>query len=157
MLLRFWKLEKNRTCWVIVEEKGPKVKWTELLRKLRIYSIYFRNKPFLLLGRKAQFFIPYKPKIYLGIFCLLWVTKVLFIPLKKYFYLFVERGRRREKKRERNINVWEIISCLLQAPNWGPGLQPRCVPWLGIKPVTFQFTGLSSIHWATPARAIYTI
>ena len=43
-------------------------------------------------------------------------------------------------------------SCLLHAPNWGPGPQPRHVPWLGIELVTLWFTGRHSIHWVTPAR-----
>ena len=38
-------------------------------------------------------------------------------------------------------------------PHQGPGLQPRHVPWLGIKPGTLWFAGWCSIHWATPARA----
>ena len=42
--------------------------------------------------------------------------------------------------------------CLSYAPNWGLGLQPRLVPWLGIKPATPLFTGRHSVHWATPAR-----
>ena len=42
---------------------------------------------------------------------------------------------------------------LSHAPTWGSGGQPRHVPWLGIKPATFWFTGRHSIHWATPARA----
>ena len=39
----------------------------------------------------------------------------------------------------------------LYAPDWGPGPQPRCVPWLGIEP---WLTGWCSIYWATPSRAI---
>ena len=35
----------------------------------------------------------------------------------------------------------------------GPGLQPRHVPWLGIKLVTFWFAGWCPTHWATPVRA----
>ena len=31
--------------------------------------------------------------------------------------------------------------------------QPRHVPWLGIKPATFQIAGPHSIHWATRAMA----
>ena len=42
---------------------------------------------------------------------------------------------------------------LLHTPYWGLGLQPRCVPWLGLEPVTHWFAGLRSVHWATPARA----
>ena len=42
------------------------------------------------------------------------------------------------------------VGCLLYAPNWGPGQQPRHVPWLRIEPATFQFAGQCPIHWATP-------
>ena len=64
------------------------------------------------------------------------------------FYLFTVReqgGRRRGRETS--------IRCLSHTPSWGPGLQPKHVPWLGIKPVTFQFAGQRSIHWTTPARA----
>ena len=72
------------------------------------------------------------------------------------FDLFIlERREGKEKERERNICARDTqIHCLSHAPNWGPGPQPRHVPWPGIKPVTFQFTGQHSIHWITPARAI---
>ena len=30
------------------------------------------------------------------------------------------------------------------SPDWGPNLQPRHIPWPGIKPVTFWFTGRCS-------------
>ena len=36
---------------------------------------------------------------------------------------------------------------------WGPGLQPRHVPCLGIELATLWFAGWCSIHWTTPARA----
>ena len=72
----------------------------------------------------------------------------------KIFYLLtLFREREREGERERNSNVPEIHGCLSYAPNYRPGPQPRHVPWLGIEPVTFQFAGQHSIHWATPARA----
>ena len=45
-----------------------------------------------------------------------------------------------------------MCGCLSHAPKWGPGLQPRHVPWLGLKPGTFWFTGWCSIHWAIAAR-----
>ena len=38
---------------------------------------------------------------------------------KDFIYLFLERGERREKEREKNINM---------CPSWGPGWQPRHVP-----------------------------
>ena len=46
-----------------------------------------------------------------------------------------------------------MCSCLSQAPYWGPGLQPRHMPWLEIEPATLWFSGQCSIHSATPARA----
>ena len=55
-------------------------------------------------------------------------------------------GRRRGREKS-------MCGCLSCAPHWGPGLQPRHVLWLGIKLVTFWFTGWCLIHWATPARA----
>ena len=58
----------------------------------------------------------------------------------RFFFIFREGEGRR--KRERNIYVQEIHGLVAShAPNWGPGLQPRHVPWLGIKPVTFWFAG----------------
>ena len=45
------------------------------------------------------------------------------------------------------------LGCLLQAPTWGSGPQPRHVPWLGIKLATFWFLGRHWIPWATPAGA----
>ena len=47
-----------------------------------------------------------------------------------------------------------MCGCLLCAPPPGTR-QPRHVPWLGIKPVTFWFIGPHSIHWATPARDVF--
>ena len=73
------------------------------------------------------------------------------ILFKDFSYLFLERGEGREKERERNI-MRGRLSC---GPHWGPGLQPRHVPWLRIEPVTLLFAHWPSIHWATPARAPY--
>ena len=46
-----------------------------------------------------------------------------------------------------------MCGCLLCASYWGPGLQPRHVPQLGIEQATLWFTGWCSIHCTTPARA----
>ena len=46
-----------------------------------------------------------------------------------------------------------MCGCLSEAPYWGPDLQTRQGPWVGIKPATLWFTGPCSICWATPARA----
>ena len=66
-------------------------------------------------------------------------------------YLFLERGEGREKEMETSM-----CGCLLCAPHWEPGLQPRHVPWLGIELATLGFSVRCSIHWAMPARAAYS-
>ena len=77
-----------------------------------------------------------------------------------YLFIFREKGKEREKKGETSM-----CGCLLCAPYWGPGPQPRHVPWLAIEPATFQFTVTvqfsslwtftvqHAVHWASPARA----
>ena len=47
-----------------------------------------------------------------------------------------------------------MCGCLSHAPYWGPGPQPRHVPWLEIEPVTLWCADGHSIHWATAARAL---
>ena len=72
-----------------------------------------------------------------------------FFHFKDFIYLlFFWREDKGERKRERETS---------HAPNWGPGPQPRHVPWLGIKLATIQFAGRRSIHWATPARVSWLI
>ena len=56
------------------------------------------------------------------------VKNILFIFLK---ILFIFREKGREGERETSM-----CGCLSHAPYWGPGLQPRHVPCLGIKPAT---------------------
>ena len=52
-------------------------------------------------------------------------------------YFFKDfRGKEKEKERR-------MCGCLLCTLYWGHGLQPRHVPWLGIKPVTLWFTALA--------------
>ena len=62
--------------------------------------------------------------------------------------LFIFRGEGKEKGRETSMS-----GCLSCAPYWGPGLQLRRVPWVGIEPATFGFADRRSIYWVTPARA----
>ena len=85
---------------------------------------------------------------------------LIFPPLYKisFIYLFSERRERREKERERNINVWEIHRSVATRTPLTRDLhpQPRRVPWLGIEQVTFGFTGQHTVHWATLARAIFS-
>ena len=71
---------------------------------------------------------------------------------KGFIYLFLERGEGREKERERNICVWLPLT-------WPPlGSWPTtqaCAltgSWAG-NPL---IRSLHSIHWAIPARAVFT-
>ena len=68
----------------------------------------------------------------------------------KILFISFHREGKGEIKRGRETSM---CGCLSQAPNWGPGQQPKHVFRLGIKPVTFQLVGLCSIHWATLVRA----
>ena len=83
-----------------------------------------------------------------------WMRPPSFLPsflpsLRFYLFIFRERGRDRERGRE--ISMCGCLSCAL---HWGPDLQPRLVPCLGIELVTPWFTAHAcSIHWAIPARA----
>ena len=70
------------------------------------------------------------------------------------FCFLRERGREAEREREKHRYARDtLMSCFSHAPNWGPGPQPRHVPWLGIEPATFWVAGWHSIHWGTPVRA----
>ena len=57
-----------------------------------------------------------------------------YFSFKDFIYLFLERGEGKERGREVSV-----CGCLSRAPYWGPGLQPRHVPLLGIEPVTLWF------------------
>ena len=62
------------------------------------------------------------------------------LSLKKNFLkiLFIFREGKGRRKRGRETCVRETaIDSLSRAPNWRPGLQPRHVPRLVIKPTTF--------------------
>ena len=67
---------------------------------------------------------------------------------KDFIYFYGKGGRKRERETS-------MCGCLSHAHNWGPGPQPTHVTWLGIELVTLWFTDQHSIHWTTPARAIY--
>ena len=78
--------------------------------------------------------------------------------LLMYAFIYVcFRGREREGEREgeKQSVCKRYIHWLPLTPSQlgEPGPQPRHVPWLGIEPVTFWFSGRRSVHWATPARA----
>ena len=75
---------------------------------------------------------------------------IFFFFLKDLFiYLFSEReGGKKERERETLK-----CSCLSCTPNWGPFPKPRHLPDWELNRQPLWFTGLHSIHWATPARA----
>ena len=78
------------------------------------------------------------------------ILKYVFFFKKDFISLFLDRGE--EKKKERETTR---CGCLSHAPYWGPGPQPRHVPWLGIEQATLWFAGQHSIHWATPSREYF--
>ena len=70
------------------------------------------------------------------------------VPTFSEVFFFLTRGKGKERLRETSM-----CGCLSHVPYWGPGLQPRHVPWLGIELVTLWFAVQCSIHWVTPDRA----
>ena len=76
------------------------------------------------------------------------LKKILFI----YLLIFREREREGERGREKHQYERESLNNLVKCPNWGPNLQPRHVPWLGIGLATFCFVGWRPTHWATRIR-----
>ena len=69
----------------------------------------------------------------------------LFI-FKDFIYIFLERGEGR-RKRGRETSM---CGCLSHVPHWGPGWQPRHLPWLGIEPVALWFTSWRSMPGQIP-------
>ena len=73
-------------------------------------------------------------------------------PIASFFFknlinLFLERGAGREKKREKNINVW----LPLMYPLLGTCPATQACALTGNQTHDFWFAGRFSIHWATPA------
>ena len=88
------------------------------------------------------------------------VRYTIFLPLghlgffTDFLYLFLERGREGERKRDKHRCMREKhpLGCLSPPPNWAPGPPPRPVSWPGVKPATFWFVGWHPTLWATPVR-----
>ena len=74
----------------------------------------------------------------------------------KILFIFRETGKEGEREGKRHQCVRDTLTgCLSHTPNWGPYPQPSHVLWLGNELATVRFTGWRSIHWATPARAVF--
>ena len=65
---------------------------------------------------------------------------ILFLFLKYLKNLFLEGKGGRKRGRETSM-----CGCLLHTHYWGPGLQSRHVPWLGMEPMTLCFPGWHSV------------
>ena len=83
-------------------------------------------------------------------FCVAWllhiycyIVFVFFNPHPRTCFLILERG---EGERGWETSMWGTNIDWLPSHAFWPGtkLKPRHVPWLGIEPVTFQFTGQCS-------------
>ena len=83
--------------------------------------------------------------------CIFFNQCLNFFSFLKRFHLFILEGKG-GRKRGRETSMYGCLSCTSLL---GPGLQPKNVPWLGIKPATPYFTGQHSIHQATTARALF--
>ena len=119
-----------------------------LVNILSLKKIFPKNQ-LLVLSIPYCFCIFYFMEFYSNLYYFLLSTY-----FKKYFiYLFVERGGGRgEKEQEKHRLVASHMH-----PDRGPNRQPRYVPWMGIKPVTFRFVGQCQTNWATPVRAFVLI
>ena len=75
-----------------------------------------------------------------------------------FLYLFFERGKRREKERERSINVrekhWSVASPM--CPNWGLNMHPRLRPDRESNWQPFVLWDDAPTDWAAPVRAALT-
>ena len=83
---------------------------------------YMKKRSIMMIAQKKGFYtLPYLRIVTVGMMSFFF--KILFI--------FQEREREGERGRETST-----CGCLLHIPHWGPGPQPRHVPWLGIEPET---------------------
>ena len=79
--------------------------------------------------------------------------KVFSFIFLKYFIYFIFRQRGKEGERGGETHQCVVAS---HVPCTGDlALQPRHVPWLGIKLATLWFPGQRSVHWATLAREVF--
>ena len=107
-------------------------------------------------SRKSRMYI----YIILIILCL-WKCQVIFLSLHICQWLTANWVRYKYWQCKSSLFVgWIILKKTKEFYFWmflfpagEPGPQPRHMRWLGIEPMTFQFAGWHSTHWATSARA----
>ena len=86
---------------------------------------------------------------FLFIFSHIFLFPSFFLKKDLVYLFFRQKGRERGREGEKH----QCVVASSRTPYGRPGLQPRHVPWLGIKPATLCFAVWHSIHWATSARA----
>ena len=81
-------------------------------------------------------------------------TQIVILLLRFHLFIIFREGKGGRKRGNTHWCMSQTsIGCLLYAPCWGVGSQPRHVPWWGIELATLWFTGQHSVHWATLAGA----
>ena len=80
-----------------------------------------------------------------------WIFFFLFLQIffKDFIYVFLDRGERREKDRERNT----VCGCFLSTPTEDLARNPGMCPDWESNRRPFGSQAWCSIHWVTPARA----
>ena len=87
---------------------------------------------------------------------ILWIIFFTFFFFKTFTYFQREGKGGMKGGRETSCVRETSITWLSSAPNWRRGLQHRPVSWLGVEG-NLWFTGQHPTHWATPARAVFTL
>ena len=70
-------------------------------------------------------------------------ARLVFFGGVDFIYLFLERGERREKEKERNISVWLRLK---MPPTGDQACNTGMCPEWEFDPVTLWFSGQHSIH-----------
>ena len=74
------------------------------------------------------------------------------VSLSHQFFFWEREGK--EERGEKHQFVKEtLMGCLSHPSTWGPGPQPRHVPWLGIELANLGFAGWHSIHWGQGSQS----
>ena len=127
--LRAWFLSKFWICYLL-----SCVKWASYLMSLCLSLLICKMSMLIIVPVSWDF---------------------MYLSISVYIFkkiLFIEKGERREKERERNISVWLPLRCPLLG-TW-PTTQACALTGNQTSDPLVYRPALS--HWATPARAVYT-